>query len=891
MHRCCHRPAICLPILLVLTAGWEGRAADVLLVTANSTLTTQETQRKTRFEAWGHTVTTIEDGDSQANFDSAMASVDVVYVSEEVSASSVGYKLRLATVGVVSEERALDDEMGFSTANGVDWNGTTVTVTDNTHPITSSFSTGSLTIVSSTQTLSYTSGAEASGAQALISYGGAHDLAVFEVGAALANTYSSNSTAAGRRVRLPWGGDSFQASSLNSNGLLIAQNAIDWAATGPPATTAEPLDLLFVKNGATATTEEQARIDQFTGWGWTVAEIVSTAAQADYDAAVEAADVVYVSEELASGNVGYKLREAPIGVVVEERALHDEMGYATVMGSESDGTALTVSNNTHPITTGFSLAATTITTATEPFIFGDGTLAPGVEPLTTDSGAYGLFVIEKGGELVDTYNGSNTAAGRRVAAPWGGGAFTWANLSSDGLTFVQRSILWAASDGLVGHWKFDETSGTVAEDSSGSGNDGAYTGSPTLGANGVRGYAANLDGAADYVEVTGSDELNLQQSMTVACWAKSDTATWNSSGFFVSKRSQFILHPNAGGTSIQFYVNDGGWQTALVTPSAIDRWRHYAGVYDHVSGDLKIYIDGQLQATTNLGAGTTLSSDTGDLLIGKDESYSRYFDGSLDDVRLYNRALSDSEISELYGLVGHYKLDETSGTVAADSSGLGNDATYTNGPTLGGTAVRGNGAAFNSSDTNDRVDLPHMVLDGKTTYSLAWWVKSESTGVQTILSGANASTSNAALLVFSDDDTLETQVNGSANFFSVDSIATGRWNHFVYQHDRITGVEKVHMNGQLVGSTSRTSTTTPFDIDSGGLMLVQEQDSVGGSFDTSQALYGSLDDVRIYDRMLDDAEVAEIYGLIGHWKLDETSGTVAADSSGLGNDATYTTGP
>ncbi|MEM6799394.1 MAG: hypothetical protein AAF589_07755, partial [Planctomycetota bacterium] len=256
---------------VVVTAAFANQsdAADVLLVTANSTLTTQETQRKTQFEAWGHTVTTIEDGDTQTNFDTAMAAVDVVYVSEEVSATSVGYKLRLATVGVVSEERALDDELGFSTANGVDWDGTTVTVTDNTHPITSSFSTGSLTIVSSTQTLSYTSGTEASGAQALISYSGAHDLAVLEVGAALANTYSSNSTAAGRRVRLPWGGDSFQASSLNSNGLLIAQNAIDWASSGGATSGPSGMTVLLVIDDSSPDADEQDRIDQFESWGHT----------------------------------------------------------------------------------------------------------------------------------------------------------------------------------------------------------------------------------------------------------------------------------------------------------------------------------------------------------------------------------------------------------------------------------------------------------------------------------------------------------------------------------------------------------------------------------------------------------------------------------------------
>ena len=249
------------------------------------------------------------------------------------------------------------------------------------------------------------------------------------------------------------------------------------------------------------------------------------------------------------------------------------------------------------------------------------------------------------------------------------------------------------------------------------------------------------------------------------------------------------------------------------------------------------------------------------------------------------------------GPAGHYKLDETTGTVAADSSGFGRDGTHVNGPVLGDPGVHSNATTFNASDTDDRTDLPIELLDGAMDASVTFWVKTTKTGTQTILGAANSSVgaANEFVVYFHNNTTIRPYLRNSHVDFSVPSIADGQWHHFVCTLEGSTNTFTTYHNGESLGSQVVTGTTgLPLAVDTGGLLIGQEQDSVGGGFNPAQVLDGSLDDLRIYTRVLSDAEIALLAdnsALVGHWKLDETSGTVAVDSSANGNDGTYTNGP
>jgi hypothetical protein len=114
--------------------------------------------------------------------------------------------------------------------------------------------------------------------------------------------------------------------------------------------------------------------------------------------------------------------------------------------------------------------------------------------------------------------------------------------------------------------------------------------------------------------------------------------------------------------------------------------------------------------------GTTPASGAIYILLITDGIDGRYFDGDMDDVRIYNRALPASEIAELYGLKYWYKFDETSGSTAADSGPYGNNATVNAGAASWITGRSGNALAFNGASslvTSQSIYGDHPVLHGR----------------------------------------------------------------------------------------------------------------------------------------------------------------------------------
>ena len=212
----------------VPSVATSASVGTILLVVPNAaSLTAQDSVKKALMESWDYSVVLISANDTQGNFDAAVATSDAAYVSEEVSSSDVSTKLTSATIGVVLEEGALSDEIGFSSGK-LNYTDSAIDITDNTHYITSVFSTGSLTITSSAQSLHYLDGTIAAGAQVLAEQLATANrtLVVLDVGAAL----DPAGTAAGRRVLLPWGPDAFDINSLTVDGQTLMLRAIEWAA-------------------------------------------------------------------------------------------------------------------------------------------------------------------------------------------------------------------------------------------------------------------------------------------------------------------------------------------------------------------------------------------------------------------------------------------------------------------------------------------------------------------------------------------------------------------------------------------------------------------------------------------------------------------------------------
>ncbi|QII12859.1 exported protein [Candidatus Kuenenia stuttgartiensis] len=255
----------------------------------------------------------------------------------------------------------------------------------------------------------------------------------------------------------------------------------------------------------------------------------------------------------------------------------------------------------------------------------------------------------------------------------------------------------STSSGLQAFYAFDDGSGTIATDTSGNNKNGTITGAAwTTGKNGG---ALSFNGTSNYVSIP---PLNHDE-ISVSAWfyrnsvdtAEPDTIlggwSWDKVegyGLYFDQYSSskdtirfIVTSQTSGGTKTQKYATKN-----LVTSTG--KWYHVAGTYDKTTGEQKLYVDGQLVDTQTHPAGNTIVPYTyaSYMAIGALTFNYGHMDGKVDEVQVYNRALSDQEAQDLYnGTVGTITPAGTTPTV---TTGSATDVT-TNSATLNGTVNAG----------------------------------------------------------------------------------------------------------------------------------------------------------------------------------------------------------
>ena len=192
---------------------------------------------------------------------------------------------------------------------------------------------------------------------------------------------------------------------------------------------------------------------------------------------------------------------------------------------------------------------------------------------------------------------------------------------------------------LVGEWRFDEVNPRdVCLDSSGNGNSGKPTGTTVV--EGKSGKARSFNGRGDSIVIP---PINIPKAVTVAAWVYSSNFRQN--GFVITKNpvnTQWALIFESDG--YLKWRGTGFEKNVKCAAPANNTWHYIVGKHDGTTGSL--YVDGVLCAS---GALPAIGNAAGSITIGGFEGgKAYYFSGRIDEVRIYNRALSDSEIAELY---------------------------------------------------------------------------------------------------------------------------------------------------------------------------------------------------------------------------------------------------
>ncbi|MFI9002923.1 LamG-like jellyroll fold domain-containing protein [Streptomyces sp. NPDC053541] len=320
-------------------------------------------------------------------------------------------------------------------------------------------------------------------------------------------------------------------------------------------------------------------------------------------------------------------------------------------------------------------------------------------------------------------------------------------------------FLVAAGEGPVGQWHFDEASGVAVDSATTPGiprhdatlggdavrDDRGRRGLITHDANGVelaspvtdKGLAVKGTGYA----ATSGQVLETRSSYTVAAWVRLDKPGANYTVLSQNgvHRSPFYLgYEQALGTWTFRAVNEdapttGSWsyqRAASKQAPAWGTWTHLAGVYDATAKQLTLYVNGVPQGTVPY---TTAWAATGPLQIGRtwwSDTYTDYVPGSIDEVAVWQRAVTDEEIakeadakiSEGFAaaeLVADWDASRGSGTTVADTtSGYGKTLTLS-GATLSGDAIELNG-------TTGSATAPGPLVDGTGSFTVTTLVELDS---------------------------------------------------------------------------------------------------------------------------------------------------------------------
>ncbi|MEO8093401.1 MAG: LamG-like jellyroll fold domain-containing protein [Pseudolysinimonas sp.] len=420
----------------------------------------------------------------------------------------------------------------------------------------------------------------------------------------------------------------------------------------------------------------------------------------------------------------------------------------------------------------------------------------------------------------------------------------------------------AATPGSGTYLRFDESTGTSANDTSGQNNKGTLQAGASWATGTIGSGAVALSGAnTSWVDIP-KPVVDTAGSYTVSAWVKPNTLTGNQT--YVSTDgsviSPFYLQLSGGKFVLTERSSDSTHSTyvQVLGPTAVaGTWYQLTGVYDATAHQIALYVNGVLQGTAAYSSGWTASGHT---TVGRAKWNGANVDfanATIDDVRLLPRAVTAREAFALgTGAAAYFPLNEGTGTTFADMTGSISNGYLEGQSAWSSSAAVGTGAlAFNGTLGTFAVS-PFSAIDTSASFTVAAWVKFNSvSGIQTAVSmpGGNMSPFYLQLAGGKLTFTMRTADSTSSSATSVaatSNAATATWYHVAGVYDKAAGTVALYVNGALQGTAAYASS---WKANAPTVIGAAEWKAVPVDF-----VNGAVDEVYFYNRALSAASIATL---------------------------------
>ena len=340
-----------------------------------------------------------------------------------------------------------------------------------------------------------------------------------------------------------------------------------------------------------------------------------------------------------------------------------------------------------------------------------------------------------------------------------------------------------------------------------------------------------------------------------------------------SSSNNYTIEPLRAFNNNSYYASTSNYSAQTIKEKT---WYHLVFTYTASSKSANIYLNGSSVSSTTLSNTSTDATNSGVLALGQyRDSSSGYWNGQMDQVRIFDKVISASEVTTLYNettstastlqvlgdtsCVAAYTFEGNANDLSTNYNGTASNVLYDfNGTESNITYVTGKfgkAAVFNGS--NAYIDLPlTSIFGGKNTLAVSFWFKTTTTARKRIFSDYAQSSRNLDIVIDSGNIEVNTDYNQSTNtqFVSTGTYNDNIWHNLIVSLDQSAGQRTIYIDGSLLETATLSSNSW-----NGSGQKVSLGVLYSSSSGYQQYFDGEIDQLRIFDKALSPGEINSLY--------------------------------